>query len=213
VAVLVLAFVVLAFVGSLRTSQSGASAVASQEPGSPPPVDVAPSLLDSPIGVIESSGPTTSDTAGPGSRVTTRPTTGPTATSAGCEPTDQDLYVYNPSRLEVAVACIRVTGTVQAIRHEADGDLHILLALDPAYRHVLTPANQGEELGDLVVEPVCVRSVSQADAIAICASDPNPFPGPFPVVGEHIWMEGRYVFDREHGGWAELHPLYRWGSS
>jgi hypothetical protein len=105
-----------------------------------------------------------------------------------------------------------VTGTVQAIRHEADGDLHILLALDPAYRHLLRPANQGEELGDLAVEPVCVHSVRQTDAIAICASDPDPFPGPFPAVGERIWMEGRYVFDLEHGGWAELHPLYRWAA-
>ena len=119
--------------------------------------------------------------------------------------------MYHPSRLAVQAACIRVTGTVEAIRHEADGDLHILLALDSAYVHLLRPANQGEELGDLVVEPVCVRSVSQTDAIALCASDPDPFPGPFPVVGERIWMEGRYVFDLEHGGWAELHPLYRWG--
>jgi hypothetical protein len=108
-------------------------------------------------------------------------------------------------------ACIRVTGTVAAIRKEADGDLHILLALDPAYRSLLRPANQGEELGDLVVEPVCVRSVTQADAVAICVSDPDPLPNVFPVVGEHVWMEGRYVLDLDHGGWAELHPLYRWG--
>lgn len=134
-----------------------------------------------------------------------------TATPVACQPTDQDRYVYSPDRLQVAAACIRVTGTVAAIRNEADGDLHILLKLDPAYAHLLTPANQGEELGDLVVEPVCVRSVSQVDAIATCAADPDPFPGPFPVVGERIWMEGRYVFDLDHGGWAELHPLYRWG--
>jgi hypothetical protein len=25
-------------------------------------------------------------------------------------------------------------------------------------------------------------------------------------------MEGRYVLDLEHGSWAELHPLYRWGT-
>jgi hypothetical protein len=140
-------------------------------------------------------------------RSTPKPTTQPT----GCQPTDQDRYVYNPSRLAVQAACIRVTGTVEAVRHEADGDLHVLLAVDPAYTRLLKPANQGEELGDLVVEPVCVRSVSQTDAIAVCRSDPDPFAGRFPVVGEAIWMEGRYVFDLEHGGWAELHPLYRWG--
>ncbi len=134
-----------------------------------------------------------------------------TGVHVASKPTDRDRYVYHPSRLEVLKACIRVTGTVAAIRKEADGDLHILLALDPAYRSLLRPANQGEELGDLVVEPVCVRSVTQTDAIAICASDPDPFAGAFPAVGEHIWMEGRYVLDLEHGSWAELHPLYRWG--
>jgi hypothetical protein len=150
---------------------------------------------------------------------TTRPTTKPQATSrptarptaATCRPTDQDRYVYNPSRLEVLTACLRITGVVEAVRHEADGDLHILVALDPAYRHLLTAANQGEELGDLVVEPVCVRSVSQADAVAICAADPDPYARQLPMVGAAVWIEGRYVLDLEHGSWAELHPLYRWG--
>ncbi len=136
----------------------------------------------------------------------------PTPSSAACTPTDQDRYVYNPSRLAVHAACIRVTGTVEAVRKEADGDFHILLAPDLAFRYLLRPANQGEELGDLVVEPVCVRSVTQTDAIAVCASDPDPLPPPYPTVGQHVWMEGRYVFDLEHGSWAELHPLYRWGA-
>jgi hypothetical protein len=32
-----------------------------------------------------------------------------------------------------------------------------------------------------------------------------------PAQGQRVWMEGRYVQDGEHGDWAELHPLYRWG--
>ena len=99
-----------------------------------------------------------------------------------------------------------------AVRTEADGDLHILVALDPAFVHLLTPANQGEELGDLVVEPVCVGVVSQTDAIATCAADPDPLATPPTTLGAHVWLEGRYVLDLQHGGWAELHPLYRWGS-
>lgn len=98
------------------------------------------------------------------------------------------------------------------MRKEADGDLHILVALDAKYAHLLRPANQGEELGDLVIEPVCVRTVAQADAIAVCAADPDPLSPPFPSVGDRVWMEGRHVFDLDHGGWAELHPLYRWGN-
>jgi hypothetical protein len=27
----------------------------------------------------------------------------------------------------------------------------------------------------------------------------------------HSWMEGRYALDSQHGNWAELHPLCRWG--
>lgn len=145
----------------------------------------------------------------PSATATSKPA--PTPKPTACLPTDQDQYVYNPDRLDAQAACIHVTGTVEAVRREADGDLHILLALDPAFAYLLTPANQGEELGDLVVEPACVKPVTQTDAIAICASDPDPLAGPFPSVGDTIWMEGRYVFDLEHSGWAEFHPLYRWG--
>jgi hypothetical protein len=130
--------------------------------------------------------------------------------AAVCRPTDQDQFVYNPDRLTVVAACIRVSGTVAVIRHEADGDLHILLDVDPAFRELLRPSNEGEELGDLVIEPVCVRKVTQADAKATCAKDGDPLTD-LPHVGLHVWMEGRYVLDTEHGSWAELHPLYRWG--
>ena len=135
----------------------------------------------------------------------------PTRDHVPCAATDQDRYVYNPGRLEVGQACAHVTGFVQAVRREADGDLHILLALDAPYISLLRAANQGVELGDLVVEPVCVRTVTQVDAMDVCASDPDPLAPPYPAVGQHVWMEGRYVFDLDHGGWAELHPLYRWG--
>jgi hypothetical protein len=67
-------------------------------------------------------------------------------------------------------------------------------------------------LGDLVVEPVCVRSVSQADAVSTCAADGDPIDSVPATVGAHLWLQGRYVFDLQHGGWAELHPLYRWGA-
>jgi hypothetical protein len=130
----------------------------------------------------------------------------------GCAPTDQDRYVYNPARLQVVTPCLLVTGTVAAIRTEADGDLHILIALDAAYTHLLRPTNQGEELGDLVVEPVCERAVSQADAVPTCAGDHDPLTTLPGSIGAHIWLEGRYVYDLQHGGWAELHPLYRWGA-
>jgi hypothetical protein len=212
--VLVAALAVLYLVGSVHPSVPSSSSPTSAIGLGGDAASTSPTESGAP-----EASPSPTNTAGPGPsgttrpRATPRPTAKPTSRPAAsaCRPTDQDRYVYNPARLEVLRACIRVTGTVAAIRKEADGDLHILLALDPAYRSLLRPANQGEELGDLVVEPVCVRSVTQADAVAICVSDPDPLPNVFPVVGEHVWMEGRYVLDLDHGGWAELHPLYRWG--
>lgn len=133
----------------------------------------------------------------------------PTPSASSCLPSDQDQYVYNPQRLKVLQPCIHVTGTIAAIRTEADGDYHVLLALDPQYASLLTAAN-ANELGDLVVEPVCEHGVTQADAVAICATDHDPVKLGF-VVGEHVWMEGRYVLDLDHGGWAEIHALSAWG--
>ncbi len=65
--------------------------------------------------------------------------------------------------------------------------------------------------GYLQVEVVCQNIPPAIEAIRVCASDPDPFLGPFPHIGDHIWVEGRYVLDLGHSVWAELHPLYRWG--
>jgi hypothetical protein len=164
-----------------------------------------------PGSALVTASPTTTPTSVAASpTVNPSPNASPVASPVACVPTDQDQYVYNPARLQVVAACLRVTGVVAEIRTEADGDLHILLALDAAFAHLLTPGNQGVERGDMVVEPICVRSVSQTDAIGACAADPDPMTA-LPRAGNHAWMEGRYVLDLEHDSWAELHPLYRWG--
>lgn len=158
--------------------------------------------------------PTDPPTPVPTDPPTPSPSPAPTAspTPDECRPTHQDRYIYRPSRLIVLADCLRVSGTVKAVLPQADGDLHILLALDPPYLDLLRPANKTDPDagGALVVEPICVGPRTEADAIAICAKNPNPMSGPFPDVGERVWMEGRYVLDRDHGRWAELHPLYRW---
>ena len=141
------------------------------------------------------------------------PSVAPSASSGACQPTDQDMYVYNPNRLQVQAACLYVSGTVDFVRIEADGDYHIGLKLDPQYANLVNSCNStclnGAEHGDLVIEPVCANpSVTQADAVSTCASDPDPLRN-IPSVGQHVWMEGRYVLDQDHG-WEELHPLYRW---
>jgi hypothetical protein len=135
---------------------------------------------------------------------------GNSASAAACATTDQVQFIYRPSRLKVLAPCVRAEGTIAAMRKEADGDFHILLKLDPAFAHLVNAANSGLELGDLVVEPVCELVVTQTDAQAICATDKDPISLVGLKVGEHVWMEGRWVEDLEHGSWRELHPLYSW---
>lgn len=131
---------------------------------------------------------------------------------ATCSPNDQDQYVYDPTRLKVVQACIRVTGTVDGMWLATDGDTNILLRLDPPYQHLLTPGNEeGEERGDLGVEAVCTASPVDPIVMALCANDHDPYAQPAPRMGEHVWMEGRYILDLDHGSHAELHPLYRMG--
>lgn len=161
--------------------------------------------------------PTPSPSPDSSPTISSSPTASPTGS---CASTDQLQYIYNPNRLAVQADCIRVTGEVLAKVQEADGDFHIRILVDPQFQSLLTSANQQQcanndqgvrTCGLLVVEPVCVNPVTQADAVATCASDPDPLVS-LPNVGQHVWLEGRYVFDNDHGGWAELHPLYRWGT-
>ncbi len=127
-----------------------------------------------------------------------------------CTTTDQDRYTYRPARLQVILPCLRVTGTIIQSSAEADGDYHINVKLDPPYEDLLTDGNAAED-GLLIVEPVCQFPPLQAEAIRVCASDPDPLSGGLPAVGDHVFLEGRWVLDLQHHAWAELHPLYRWG--
>jgi hypothetical protein len=143
------------------------------------------------------------------------PSATPTASTpaATCTPTDQDQYVFDPSRLQVMQSCIRVTGYIEGWWIATDGDTNILLRLDPPYQDLLTPGNsEGEERGNLGVEAVCTLSPVDPIVIPLCARDPDPYIPPHPILGAHVWMEGRYILDLDHASHAELHPLYRMGT-
>jgi hypothetical protein len=145
----------------------------------------------------------------PAQTITEAVSTADSQTAGGCDPGDQAPYVYSPDRLIVVSDCIHVTGIIEEVRAEADGDLHILLKLDSQYTHLLRPANS-KESSDLVIEPVCVHKSTHPAATKVCNTDPDPLTN-LPKVGQYVWMEGRYVTDTFHGGWAEIHPLGRWG--
>jgi hypothetical protein len=120
---------------------------------------------------------------------------------------DESLWdhVYNPSRLQVVDSCITIAGTIDSIRAEKDGDLHIRLSVDSQYSLLINQANKDNQFGDLVLEPICVREVTQASAIAACQNFRQVID--IPPVGTHVKVTGSYVLDREHNGWAEIHPI------
>src|SRR5260370_33623532 len=125
----------------------------------------------------------------------------PQTTDAHC---NQGLwqYVYNPDRLQVLNPCISVTGAVEEIRKEADGDVHIRFRLDQQFAALLNEKNISRQYGDLVLEPICQGKVRQADAAEPCSQ----YNGPdfAPVVGQREHAVGAYVPD----AYQDLHPLH-----
>jgi len=130
-----------------------------------------------------------------------------------CAPSDQDQYVFDPSRFQLMQSCMRVTGHIDGWWIATDGDTNILLHVDPPYQSLLTPGELvGAHPGDLDIEAVCTGSPVDPIVIALCASDPDPFSVPHLQMGAQVWIEGRYLLDLNHESHAELHPLYRMGA-
>lgn len=131
------------------------------------------------------------------------PVESPQTTAIQC---DQSLWehVYNPGRLQILEPCISVTGIVEEIRKEADGDVHILFRLDQEFESLLNEKNILRQYGDLILEPICQGTVRQADAAEPCSG----YSGPYfePEVGLRYQVWGAYVHDADHG-WNELHPV------
>jgi uncharacterized protein YraI len=123
-------------------------------------------------------------------------------------------HVYNPQRLIVKQQCISVTGTIvdatngkkpDGVRHEADGDTHGWLNVDPQFKNLLNAGNMSDESGNLVFEIVCKFHMTQADAMAACQTYQSPLQ--LPSVGSHVRIVGTYVQDTNHAKWMEIHPV------
>jgi hypothetical protein len=112
--------------------------------------------------------------------------------------------IYHPSRLHVIDACKTVTGTVESVRYEPDGDVHVLVKLPARLSSLLNSGNYADQHGDLLVEIICVGTVSQADAESACSGYTNQVT--VPSSGERVRITGTYVLDADHG-WMEIHPV------
>jgi hypothetical protein len=124
-------------------------------------------------------------------------------------------HVYHPQRLIVKQPCIAVTGTIvdatdgreaDGVRHEADGDTHGWLRVDPQFQDLLNAGNMNNEGGNLVFEIVCkFVPPTQADAKPACQNYQSQIS--IPPVGTHVQIVGTYVRDTNHAQWMEIHPV------
>jgi hypothetical protein len=113
-------------------------------------------------------------------------------------------HVYHSYRLQIDSGCMNVTGHVYNQTQEADGDIHIRISVDTPFLYMLNSANYSGEYGKLVVEPVCVVTVTQSDAVSSCVGFTNTVY--IPNDGEYVVVTGPYITDNDHG-WNELHPV------
>lgn len=133
------------------------------------------------------------------------PTPPTPAPASGCDESLWD-HVYHPARLEIVSRCFTVTATFVQCKDEADGDRHCLFDVDPAFKYLIVVVNEINK-GYLVVEPICQRPPTQADAIDSCIGFQQPFVEPAP--GQHVSITGALVHDLDHGGHTEIHPFTR----
>ncbi len=117
-----------------------------------------------------------------------------------------DLWqrVYDPSRLEVVATCKTVTGIVEEIGQNEDGDTHLLLKLDAGQDDLINKKNGKQKHGDLVVEIVCANPITDKKVRGTCDGYTNEVH--LPKVGDAVKVTGSYVID-SHNGWAEIHPV------
>src|SRR5258708_24129530 len=106
----------------------------------------------------------------------------------GCDQTIWN-HVYDPSRLEVRDKCKVVTGVVEELGENPDGDTHLLLKLDSGQEDLLTKRNIKKKDGNLVAEVVCANKVTDKKATDACNGFSNKIA--LPAVGDHVIVTGR----------------------
>ena len=114
------------------------------------------------------------------------------------------MHIYLPRRLDFK-GCRTVTGTIEQIKIEPDGDSHALLKLDDNYKNMLTQQNYAKQQGYLVIEDTCHAAPSNVLVHLVCLNYASALPAP--KLHGRYEITGNYVIDDWHGSWAEIHGL------
>jgi hypothetical protein len=113
-------------------------------------------------------------------------------------------HVYDPSRLEVIEQCRTVSGLIEELDQNEDGDGHMLLKLDPGQEDLLRKKNLKKKGGDLVLEVVCASAPTDKKTADACRGFSSTVR--IPSVGDYVRVTGTLVLDSENG-WLEIHPV------
>jgi hypothetical protein len=131
--------------------------------------------------------------------------------------------VYIPERLQVLDRCSTVSGTVDCLKLEPDGDVHLRVRLDPQYARFLAQANSLQTCANHQ-QPHLVVEIIPQHKHGLVFMDNNADAGGFitpatPAPGDHITVTGPHVLDknilhrvlyqgRPAENWAEIHPAW-----
>jgi hypothetical protein len=121
------------------------------------------------------------------------------------DPNNTSSHVYNPARLQTVKGCITVSGIVDSVIPEDDGDYHIWFHVDQQYASLPNDANNAYRQGEMLAEIICATTVNQQDAVLACENYSNQIQ--IPSTNQNITVTGPYVLDSYHG-WMEVHPVY-----
>jgi len=132
---------------------------------------------------------------------------------------DRRRFDKPQDRLQVIDRCKTVRGKIVSAGGEGDGDFHLRLILDKGQPDLLNKKNRQKlprgQGGALVVEPICVKKVTQKDTLkeGVCKTFSQSLPDLLQIrrnarrkIATHVTVTGAFVTDAEHR-WNEIHPV------
>ena len=143
--------------------------------------------------------------------------------SSACRGGNPLAGVYLPSRLTLVQSCATVSGVVDCLKVEPDGDVHVRLRPDQQYADMLKPANAAQVCIDHPDPHLVVEIIPQhgRGLFPTNSAERGGFVTPqTPGAGDHIVVTGPYVLDKNRlhnllypgrnvSNWAEIHPAWR----